>query len=839
MKLKANLFHLLTLFFFGFFSGNSCYAQSIPPSTQLSEFSQDDEKYLQGFDENAVIQELIKAGVAEINFKEIISGRKKQYINLKKGKPKSLPLSPAADVAATPLSSSCNNMDFEDMNFTNWLGATGLCTSTPVTWTPGLVSGPINTGESNQYSQHDILTDAAGYDHHAGLTAGVPNIPYLAPGGAGVSVRLGNSAAEYGTEKLTRSILVTPTTNFFSYKYAVVLQSPTSHTYDEQPFFSVTLYDGSGNAVNDSCTSYKINGLNAPFDTAYHAFNDTDPGGSVISYYKKWDSRMIDLNPYMGQTVTIEFLTQDCKLSWHYGYAYIDASCLQLQTQMPYCEGDDIGILTAPTGYYAYQWYTGAGVLIPGQNTNVLTIPHPVAGSTYFVQVMTHQGCFNMLYTTITITPSTSTHDVVSADPTCNGYSDGSAYVVQTGGGGPFTYSWHNSDGTTLIPSGSPDSLSNLAAGIYAVTIHSSNGCIVTDSIHIAQPAIVLNTAESPVCPNEAQITMNAPASGTGFQWYDANNNLIPGATNISYTAASPVVGQTYSVNYLPPFGCPIHLVNSFYLYQLNPPPFVTDDAGCFGYNNGSAIVYPPSSNPVGAAGPYSYEWIYQGSSAVVSNSDSLHNAFAGTYTVTATSAYGCSIDQTIIIGQEASHYDSLKISTNYCPGDDPIILHGPSGYSSYAWYADQNANGTVISTADSLIVYQPSPGAAYTLEMPGIAPDSCDIILKIILDYSPPPITPDFITKVNVFTPNDDGLNDYFMLNEKSFAYIADFHIKIYNRWGRLVFKSDDITSQWNGKVDGASGTESVYYWIAEYKQACLLDAPVQTAHGFVQVLR
>ena len=819
----------------GFIVCGKVTAQSVILQHPKHGQSLDDDKYLKGFDEQAVRDELKQKGVPKKNYNEIIFSRKQKYIALQKGLTLRSPSIPVSEPLS--VSSACNNADFEDGNFTNWLAATGTCDVFPTFWTAGFVIGPPNDIETDGFSQHDILTDPTGFDSHAGLTAGIPNIPYLAPGGGGVSVRLGNSDVNYGTEKLGYMINVTPTNNFYSYKYAVVLEDPDGHTSSQQPSFSVLLRNGSGVIVTDPCVSFSINGLAAAVDTSFHPFLETDAVGNIVtSYYKKWATKMVDLTPYIGQTVTLEFITQDCTLGAHYGYAYIDASCPHLQTPMTYCQGNTTGVLIAPAGYLSYQWYNSSGMPIPGATNDTLIIDHPVMGATYSVHL--NSGCQNVLFVTLTTDSSTAISNTASIQPTCNGYSNGSAYVVQTSGGGPFTYVWHNSAGAVITPSGSPDSLTNLAAGTYTVTVQSAYGCSVTDVVNIAQPPPILNHSGTPICPNDPQVDLSAPA-GSAYQWYDPSNNVISGANIPAYTVSSPSVGQTYTVHYQPPVGCPISLIDSFYLYIIGPPPYNVTNATCFGYNNGSASLAAPVSNPLGAAGPYTYSWAYQGSSAVISTNDSLSNIFAGNYLVTATSAGGCVVTIPVVVDQLASSYDSLKLKTNFCPEDDPIVLHAPPGYSSYTWYSNQNATGPIVSTSDSLIVYQPSLGDNYTLEMPGIAPDSCNIILKIKLDYSAPPASPDFITKVNVFSPNNDGVNDYFMLNEKSFKYISDFHIEIYNRWGSSAFKSDDVTSQWDGKINGVSASEGVYYWIAHYKQACLVNPPLLTVHGFVHIVK
>jgi gliding motility-associated-like protein len=50
-----------------------------------------------------------------------------------------------------------------------------------------------------------------------------------------------------------------------------------------------------------------------------------------------------------------------------------------------------------------------------------------------------------------------------------------------------------------------------------------------------------------------------------------------------------------------------------------------------------------------------------------------------------------------------------------------------------------------------------------------------------------------------NVFTPNSDGINDFFFIHNPN---LNDYHLVIYNRWGQMIFESNNLNESWNGKV-------------------------------------
>lgn len=63
-----------------------------------------------------------------------------------------------------------------------------------------------------------------------------------------------------------------------------------------------------------------------------------------------------------------------------------------------------------------------------------------------------------------------------------------------------------------------------------------------------------------------------------------------------------------------------------------------------------------------------------------------------------------------------------------------------------------------------------------------------------------------------NVFTPNGDGFNDYFVIDSKS---IIEYQLYIYNRWGKLVFEGYNNNAFWDGTYNNMDCPEGTYYYI------------------------
>ena len=173
------------------------------------------------------------------------------------------------EIGFTQLQSTCTNLDFEAGNFIGWTGRTGSCC--PIS----MFSNGIVTG------QHTIMS-GPGFDPHSNN-----QIPVVAPGGV-YSARLGNDNTGAEAEQLSYSFQVTPQTELFIYRYAVVLEDPV-HDPLEQPRFEIRVYDQNGNPVG--CGTYNVvSGAGIPgFQTWY----DMATGSDI--HFKTWTTVGIDL----------------------------------------------------------------------------------------------------------------------------------------------------------------------------------------------------------------------------------------------------------------------------------------------------------------------------------------------------------------------------------------------------------------------------------------------------------------------------------------------------------------------------------------------------------------
>lgn len=89
-----------------------------------------------------------------------------------------------------------------------------------------------------------------------------------------------------------------------------------------------------------------------------------------------------------------------------------------------------------------------------------------------------------------------------------------------------------------------------------------------------------------------------------------------------------------------------------------------------------------------------------------------------------------------------------------------------------------------------------------------------------------------------NVFTPNDDGINDYFRPIEP-YYFVEKIDIQIFNRWGQLMYETEDPDINWDGKNfrNGKLVSDGVYFYVCDVYENRLTGVEIRHLNGFVHV--
>jgi gliding motility-associated-like protein len=420
--------------------------------------------------------------------------------------------------------SICENADFESGTFLNWEGQTGSCCAinTP---NNGLNIAPVNS--ATNIGQHVIMT-GNGIDPNS-----CGQIPVVAPGSI-YSARLGNSDDGYGAERLRYTFNITPGNTLIIYKYAVVLENPPGHSASEQPRFEAKLLDQNGNVI--PCTYYFV--ASGPGS----GFQDC---GSV--QYKTWTTIGVDVTPYVGQNVTLDFATGDCDLGAHYGYAYVDAGCAPFVIDSRYCEvqnGFNIAVLTAPAGFQSYLWSNGS-------TNNTTIVVNPQQGQVITCQITSVNGCVANLQATLTPSDVTASYipSSVCLGDTLN-LVNNSLYenAIED------SVSWVSSDGYTSNTTNFNHVFSSPGTYQVELFVQSDVGCIdsITQTVTIHElPLADISFSDICIGDSATAISSSTIADNTPITnfWEVEGVQSTGNSVNIPYTGADTIAIQLISVS--------------------------------------------------------------------------------------------------------------------------------------------------------------------------------------------------------------------------------------------------------------------------------------------------
>lgn len=173
---------------------------------------------------------------------------------------------------------------------------------------------------------------------------------------------------------------------------------------------------------------------------------------------------------------------------------------------------------------------------------------------------------------------------------------------------------------------------------------------------------------------------------------------------------------------------------------------------------------------------------------------------------VIATISNACStVSDTIVLSQNPLPIVFIGNDTSFCEGE--ILLSAPAQMRSYIWNTGATSQTiTVTEEGKYLVTITDANNCSNS--------DSINITNNCLNDIWIP----------NAFSPNDDGVNDVFMVRGNARTTIIEKMI-VYNRWGNKVFEANNIlpndkTTGWNGTYKGADAQFEVYgyYVVARF---------------------
>jgi gliding motility-associated-like protein len=214
-----------------------------------------------------------------------------------------------------------------------------------------------------------------------------------------------------------------------------------------------------------------------------------------------------------------------------------------------------------------------------------------------------------------------------------------------------------------------------------------------------------------------------------------------------------------------------------------------------------------------GTNGIISWNWTINGNLLSTQQNPTRLFAASGQYPVQLLVSNGVCADsstQVIVLDNEVRAV--FETNNIICPEDSAFFKNTSTGKIN-SWLWNFGNGNTGIQQNPSPQVY-PKTGVetSYSVLLTVFGNNGC----KDTTSRKIRVLNSCFIAVPSAFSPNDDGLNDFFYPMNAFKADDLDF--RVYNRWGQVIFKTSDWTKKWNGKIAGIPQPVGVYVWTFNY---------------------
>ena len=459
----------------------------------------------------------------------------------------------------------------------------------------------------------------------------------------------------------------------------------------------------------------------------------------------------------------------------------------------------------------SYNWNFGGGTIVSGSGQGPYQVNWSTSGAHTISLAVTDTGCTSPVVShTINVAPG-PLPDFTTTSPLCE--DDISTVTFIGSASGAAVYNWNFGFANVLSGTGSgPYQLSFPSSGSYPVTLTVTDlGCSASTTQNILVNPVPTSTFL--VSPDSAcqfaPVTVNYAGTGNSFASYNWN---FGGGTVVNGTGAGP-----YQITFN---DTGIHSISLAVTQQFctsdtqeiivhvdpSPSPDFTSPI-----TSACDVIDVPFENT--SSGAISYLWNF-GDGSFDTSANPSHHYDPGQYDVslTAFNVYGCSYTITkndFILVQPSPH---VQFTSTPAAGlalsleEAQFVFENLStNATSYLWtFGDGDSSGLVNPVHTFLDTGK--------FQVTVIAYN--DVGCSDSVTVGPYIIVPaDLIFIPNAFTPNNDGRNDVFRIYGKT---IMETDLKIFDRWGELVYSGDGYKDGWNGTFKNQQLNSGVFVYRA-----------------------
>ncbi len=604
----------------------------------------------------------------------------------------------------------------------------------------------------------------------------------------------GGTNWQWSTGETTQSITVAPLVNTV---YSVTAYDDCGNSdYTEilvtvgQPFAEAGEYDG-------ICVGQSVELI----------ANDTPNGTWVwtdMASGQTYNGRIVTVSPATSRQYCVD-VTDNCGNTVS-DCTFIDVFQLTANagTDPVICAGD-IAELTgsSSTGSGIFSWTDGTSTYT-GQVVQV----SPAATTTYTLTV--DDGCEATDEVTVIVNPLPVVTALASVPAICPDES----FTLTAGGAVTYAWSTEPADLSLSDPASDNPTAAPLETTVYTVSGTDGNGCVNTASVEVVVKERMVadfSLSQPAVCEGE-QITIYYTGNGQGTAAYDWNfdggsvSGTGQGPHQVSWTGPgtktiSLVVTQQQCVS---------DIVTQ--TIEVNAMPVAAFSSGITSGCQPLEAEFTSTSASTVSGTTFSWDFGSAGTATGASINRTFEQSGIYDVTLTVTNPGGC-IDQAVssgIIEVWPLPLAGFENSPPFASMKDPVISFSSTSSGSDLDYLWDLGDGTIV--ADSVFTHIYSDSGYYQTVLTVENLYGCtDVFEKTIY------ISPRYALKIpTAFTPNGDGRNDEFRVTGNG---VKEYRINIYNRWGALVFTSDNISDSWDGSAEGNEAAKGLYVYRIFFK--------------------
>ncbi|WP_435313040.1 T9SS type B sorting domain-containing protein [Cellulophaga fucicola] len=387
----------------------------------------------------------------------------------------------------------------------------------------------------------------------------------------------------------------------------------------------------------------------------------------------------------------------------------------------------------------------------------------------------------------------------------CTGDFDGTITIEARGGTGEIKFSISDTLSEFFIGDVDPNTITfkDLAPGTYSILVQDEVGCSILREITVTEPEtlIVADVDTTPeLCINAADGTATLTINGgtpfvdpiTGDEYYETSLNSSDDADfvrNDSLFFDNLVGGETYVVFIRDANLCDTNaIINIDYGVDLSATPII--EYGCRGIFPFSTVTIDMADKSLMSNLMFSLDV----DDLTLATTQNVFGDLAPdtTHTVYIYHSNGCStsVDFTL------DAYNPLSLSA-IKTGPNEITALAEGGYGGYTFFFQGNSQGN-----DNIYTLNEDDAVTIRVE------DAQGCVAEVVLEFK-------FTGRIeipNFFTPNGDNENDKWSPTNREF--FPDIEIIIYDRYGRVVARLDDVTS-WDGTYEGNEVPTGDYWYV------------------------